>query len=127
MASRPPLPESMLPEEVERAVRALGSDGDRVRGALERSFAGYLDQQGSFTERTVRAAGGDALATVIRYVGRGVGITLLRRIVAGPGPLPAPGGIIAGEKAKFAAAVDKAHQSVADQAAPGNEGIDPKA
>lgn len=122
-----PLPDSMLPEEVERAVRALGSDGDQVRGALERSFAEYLDHQGSFTQRTVRAAGGDALATVIRYVGRGAAITLFRRIVAGPGPIPAPGGIIAGEKAKFAAAVDKAHKRVAGEAPPGNEGTDPKA
>ena len=122
-----PLPESMLPDEVERAVRALGSDGDRVRGALERSFAEYLDHQGSFTERTVRSAGSDAIGTVIRYVGRGVGISLLRRILAGPGPMPAPGGIIAGEKARFAAAVDKAHQRVADETAPGGEGTGPKA
>jgi hypothetical protein len=121
-----PLPESMLPGEVERAVRALGSDGDRVRGALERSFAEYLDHQGGFTERTVRSAGGDAVSTIIRYVGRGVGITLLRRIVAGPGPMPAPSGIIAGEKARFAAAVDKAHQRVADQVAPGEEETGPK-
>ena len=122
-----PLPKSMLPDEVERAIRGLGSDGDQVRGALERSFASYLDQQGSFTQRTVRTAGGDALATVIRYVGRGVGITLLRRILAGPGPMPAPGGIIAGEKARFAAAVDKAHQRVTDQTAPGGEGSGPPA
>jgi hypothetical protein len=121
-----PLPQSMLPGEVELAVRAMGTDGDRVRGALERSFAEYLDQQGSFTQRTVRAAGSDAIGTVIRYVGRGVGISLLRRILAGPGPLPAPGGIIAGEKARFAAAVDKAHHLVADQVAPGEEGTGPK-
>ena len=122
-----PLPKSMLPDEVERAVRALGSDGNQVRGALERSFAEYLDHQGSFTQRTVRSAGGDAIATIIRYVGRGVGISLLRRILAGPGPLPAPGGIIAGEKARFAAAVDKAHQRVADETTPAGEEAAPKA
>ena len=38
-----PLPESLLPEEVERALRALGDDGGKVRGALERGFADYLD------------------------------------------------------------------------------------
>ena len=37
-----PLPPSMLPDEVEKAVRALGSDGARVRGTLERAFAAYL-------------------------------------------------------------------------------------
>jgi hypothetical protein len=38
-----PLPSSLLPDEIERAVRALGDDGARVRGALERGFAGYLE------------------------------------------------------------------------------------
>jgi hypothetical protein len=39
------LPPSLLPDKVERALRALGEDGDRVRGALERDFARYLDEQ----------------------------------------------------------------------------------
>lgn len=38
-----PLPPSMLPDQVEKALRALGSDGARVRGALEREFASYLE------------------------------------------------------------------------------------
>lgn len=37
-----PLPDSMLPGEIERALRGLGDDGDKVRGALERDFASYL-------------------------------------------------------------------------------------
>jgi hypothetical protein len=36
-----PLPASMLPDEIERSLRAMGDDGDRVRGALERDFAAY--------------------------------------------------------------------------------------
>lgn len=36
-----PLPSSMLPEEIEKTLRKLGSDGDKVRGALERDFADY--------------------------------------------------------------------------------------
>ena len=39
----PDLPASMLPAQVDRALRALGRDGDRVRGTLEREFARYLD------------------------------------------------------------------------------------
>ena len=39
-----PLPDSMLPDEIERALRALGDDGDKVRGALERDFAAYAKQ-----------------------------------------------------------------------------------
>jgi hypothetical protein len=31
----------MLPEEVEKTLRKLGRDGDKVRGALERDFADY--------------------------------------------------------------------------------------
>jgi hypothetical protein len=36
----------MLPKEIEKAVRALGKDGDKVRGALERDFAAYAKQAG---------------------------------------------------------------------------------
>ncbi len=39
-----PLPESMLPDEIEKTLRSLGSDGDAVRGALERDFAAYAKQ-----------------------------------------------------------------------------------
>ena len=35
------LPDRMLPEEVEKTLRKLGKDGDKVRGALERDFADY--------------------------------------------------------------------------------------
>jgi len=41
-----PLPKSMLPDQVERALRELGSDGAAVRGALERDFAAYAKQAG---------------------------------------------------------------------------------
>jgi hypothetical protein len=34
-------PESMLPEEIDKTLRKLGDDGDKVRGALERDFAAY--------------------------------------------------------------------------------------
>jgi len=37
----PAYPKSMLPEEIEKVVRSLGGDGDKVRGALERDFAAY--------------------------------------------------------------------------------------
>jgi len=36
-----PLPSRMLPEEVEKTLRKLGDDGEKVRGALERDFAEY--------------------------------------------------------------------------------------
>ena len=40
----PELPERMLPDEVEKVLRKLGGDGDRVRGTLERDFADYVEQ-----------------------------------------------------------------------------------
>lgn len=39
-----PLPKSMLPDEIERALKRLGPDGDRVRGTIERDFAAYVAQ-----------------------------------------------------------------------------------
>jgi len=33
------LPASLLPDDVDRALKALGDDGAKVRGALERDFA----------------------------------------------------------------------------------------
>jgi hypothetical protein len=38
---RAPLPERMLPEEIQRTLRKFGDDGDRVGAALERDFAEY--------------------------------------------------------------------------------------
>lgn len=40
-----PLPESMLPSEIETALRSMGDDGDRIRGVLERDFAKYVKQE----------------------------------------------------------------------------------
>jgi hypothetical protein len=39
-----PLPEALLPDQVEKALRELGDDGRKVRGALERDFATYAKQ-----------------------------------------------------------------------------------
>lgn len=36
-----PLPKSLLPDEIEKTLKHLGTDGDAVRGALERDFADY--------------------------------------------------------------------------------------
>lgn len=51
-----PLPTSMLPDEVERAVKELGTDGARVRGTLEREFAAFLEERAP--ERKGRNLGG---------------------------------------------------------------------
>jgi hypothetical protein len=78
-----PLPSSMLPDDVEKAIRRLGSDGEKVRGALERSFASYLAKNSKYTDRSVRGATEEAIATAIRVAGRGVGLQLVKRALAG--------------------------------------------
>ena len=40
----PELPERLLPDDIEKVLRKLGSDGDRVRGTLERDFAEYVEE-----------------------------------------------------------------------------------
>ncbi len=50
------LPKSMLPDEIEKTLKMLGPDGDRVRATLEREFAKFLDQ------RTAERKNGDILA-----------------------------------------------------------------
>jgi hypothetical protein len=42
MGPSEPLPKAMLPDEIEKNLKRLGSDGDQVRGLLEREFATYL-------------------------------------------------------------------------------------
>ena len=37
-----PMPKRMLPDEIEETLGRLGSDGDAVRGTLERDFADYV-------------------------------------------------------------------------------------
>ena len=69
------LPKSMLPDEVEKTLRKLGPDGDKVRGALERGFASYLEAKAP--ERRSRDLGatastlaGSVLGPVTKRVGR---------------------------------------------------------
>jgi hypothetical protein len=55
------LPKAMLPDEIEKTLRSLGSDGDKVRGKLERDFAAYAtkaqrDRAGRRRELLVSAA-----------------------------------------------------------------------
>jgi hypothetical protein len=39
------LPSELLPKDVEKALKKLGTDGRKVRGSLERDFARYLDDR----------------------------------------------------------------------------------
>lgn len=74
-----PLPPSLLPDQVEKAVRALGDDGAKVRGALEREFAAFVDTnrkgESRFTRRILLTAGVPLATEASRM--------LLKRLFAG--------------------------------------------
>jgi hypothetical protein len=61
------LPKSMLPREVEKTLKKLGSDGDKVRGTLEREFASYLDEKAE--ERRKRDLTGTAAVLAASLLG----------------------------------------------------------
>lgn len=69
------LPKSMLPPEVEKTLKKLGPDGEKVRGTLEREFAAYLDEKApQRKERDLGATAavllGGAFKPVITRLGR---------------------------------------------------------
>ncbi len=68
-----PLPKSMLPKEIDKALGELGPDGARVRGTLEREFAAYLKEKGpERRERDLAGVTAGLLAWVAKPVARGV-------------------------------------------------------
>ena len=51
-----PLPKSMLPPEIDKALRKMGTDGAKIRGTIEREFAEYLEaHQGERDKRDLGA------------------------------------------------------------------------
>jgi hypothetical protein len=74
------LPKSMLPKEVEKTLKKLGPEGEKVRGTLEREFAAYLDEKAP--ERQERDLGGAAVAIaagLLKPVAQRVGKQLAER------------------------------------------------
>ena len=69
------LPKSMLPEQIDKALRSLGDDGDRVRGVLEREFVNYLDKTKPTREArdlrgTISELGGNVLRPATAEAGK---------------------------------------------------------
>lgn len=67
-----PLPPSLLPDQVEKAVRALGDDGAKVRGALEREFAAFVGDgvraENRFRRRLLYATAAPLASTAFREI-----------------------------------------------------------
>jgi hypothetical protein len=75
------IPKSMLPDEVDKTLRKMGSDGDRIRGTLEREFAKYLDEHAE--ERRSRDLGAVAallLSSLARPAASRAGKQLAERL-----------------------------------------------
>ncbi len=69
------LPKSMLPEQIDKALRSLGDDGDRVRGLVEREFVDYLEKSKAVREArdlrgTISELGGNILRPVTAQAGK---------------------------------------------------------
>jgi hypothetical protein len=81
------LPKSMLPDEIEKAVRKLGSDGKQVRGTLEREFAKYLEEREKERKKEGLVAAATALALgALRPVTVRAGKNLAERMMNPDGP-----------------------------------------
>ena len=69
------LPKSMLPGQIDKALRSLGDDGDRVRGLLEREFVDYLEKNKPARDArdlrgTISELGGNLLRPATAEVGK---------------------------------------------------------
>ena len=75
------LPSELLPKEVEKTLRKLGTDGKAVRGTLEREFAKYLDdrQKERKREGVVAAVTGLAI-TALRPIAMRTGRQIVERM-----------------------------------------------
>ena len=75
LGPKPDLPKSMLPEQIDKALRSLGDDGDRVRGLLEREFVDYLEKNKPVREArdlrgTISELGGNLLRPATARAGK---------------------------------------------------------
>lgn len=81
------LPKSLLPKEVERTLRKLGNDGDKVRGALERDFARYLEEKASDRrDRDIGAVAVALLSNIAKPATARAGRELATRLFQADGP-----------------------------------------
>ena len=97
------MPKSMLPPEVEKTLKKLGPDGEKVRGTLEREFAAYLDEKAP--QRKERDLGGTAavlLGGAFKPVITRLGRQLAERALDPDGPSFAEGIRRARERAREA-------------------------
>ena len=81
------LPKSMLPPEIEKTLKKLGPDGEKVRGTLEREFAEYLDDKApKRKERDLSGVAAGLLGSALGPVTKRLGRQLAERALDPDGP-----------------------------------------
>ena len=86
------IPKSMLPPEVEKTLKKLGPDGEKVRGTLEREFASYLEEKApQRKERDLGATAAVLLGGALKPVVTRLGKQLAERALDPDGPAFADG------------------------------------
>ncbi len=83
MGPKADLPKTMLPKEVDRTLRRLGDDGDRVRATVEKEFGKWLRDRakvGSAGDSKAAAAG--ILALALRPAASQIGKQLAKQVAA---------------------------------------------
>lgn len=86
------LPKSMLPDEIERTLRKLGPDGDKVRGTLEREFSKFLDERAAERRKAdILGVAGGLLANALGPASVKAGREFAERLFDPDGPSFAEG------------------------------------
>ena len=86
------LPKSMLPDEVEKTLRKLGPDGDKVRGTLEREFAKFLEERAPERKNAdIAGVVGGLMSNALRPASIRAGREFAERLFAPDGPSFAAG------------------------------------
>ena len=81
------LPSELLPKDVEKALRKIGTDGSKVRGTLERDFAKYLDERAKDRKKEGVTAAITAVAlSALRPIAMRGGRQLAERMLDPNGP-----------------------------------------
>lgn len=81
------LPSELLPKDVAKALRKIGTDGSKVRGTLERDFAKYLDERAKERKKEGVSAAITAVAlSAIRPIAIRSGKQLAERMIDPNGP-----------------------------------------
>ena len=74
------IPKSMLPPEIEKQLKKLGPDGEKIRGTIEREFANYLDETApKRRERDLSGTAAQVLGGVLLPVSKRLGQQLAER------------------------------------------------